>query len=70
MFLLKLSYKNSCFKFDAFSRRNSYFFSQKRDPEKQSVNYDTYYITTVLYYIIMIYYTNSDLHALMIHDTY
>ena len=29
-FMLNLSYKNSCVKFDAFSRRNSLFFPQKR----------------------------------------
>ena len=33
--LLKLSYKkNSCVKFDAFSRRNGSFFPQKRGAEK------------------------------------
>ena len=34
-FLLKLLYKNSCVKFHAFSRRNGYFFSQKRGAEKR-----------------------------------
>ena len=34
IFLLKLSYKNSCIKFDTFSMKNGSFFPQKRDTEK------------------------------------
>ena len=36
--MLKLPYKNSCFKFDAFSRKNGLFFPQKRALKSKSVN--------------------------------
>ena len=35
IFLLKMLYKNSCVKFDTFSKRNGSFFPQKRGAEKR-----------------------------------